>query len=230
MLGRNARPPTLPEMKLEQIVGGLGAGLTGKDEHGVSGDGDREVAASRRRIAVTLLSHFLPMQRSGSQGNGPHVVEARVAVVSGEDPEFGVVNAGAVSGASDGYASFKSPFHPLAGGELIFVEVVLVGEITVAVNVARVTAENEHAALMHDGRVVISGRRWVARRECPAPGFVLAVKPKEVVEHGFPIVAAKDVDGIFVRDNRVFAASCSNKFIAFWHSTPLVHGFEGSEI
>ena len=53
------------------------------------------------------------------------------------------------------YLTFKSPLDPLTGGKLVLVQIVFVGEITVAVDIACVATEHEHAALVNDGRVVI---------------------------------------------------------------------------
>merc|ERR1719334_2758608 len=114
MLRRNASPSAIPKMKLEEVVGGLGARLSGEDEHGISGDGDGEIAAGRRRITMTFLRHFLPMRRARRQGNSPHVVETRIAVVTGENPQLGVVHTRTVSGASNRNSAFKLPFHPLS--------------------------------------------------------------------------------------------------------------------
>ena len=92
-------------MKLEQIVGRLRSRLAGKDEHGISSDGDGEIAARGRRVAVTFLRHFLPMHGAWRQRNRPHVVEPRIAVVTRKNPQLGVIDAGAVSGASNGDAT-----------------------------------------------------------------------------------------------------------------------------
>ena len=45
----------------------------------------------------------------------------------------------------------------MASGEFVLVEVIFVGEITVAVNVACIAAEDKHTALVDYGRMVIPG-------------------------------------------------------------------------
>ena len=47
--------------------------------------------------------------------------------------------------------TFKLPFDPLSCGKFVLVQVIFVGKITVAVNVAGVATKDEHAPLVHDG-------------------------------------------------------------------------------
>lgn len=97
-------------------------------------------------------------------------------------------------------------------------------------DVACVTAKHEHRTAVHIGRMMISRSWWSARRERSAPRFVLDIEPYQIVQHTFAIVAAKHIDGIFVRDYGVLAAPRPNKLIAFEHSFPLQNRFRGREI
>ena len=55
------------------------------------------------------------------------------------------------------------PVDPLAGGELVFIQVVLVSQVGVGVDVTSVAPKHKHAVLEDHGRVVVA---WGRRGTC----------------------------------------------------------------
>jgi hypothetical protein len=115
-------------------------------------------------------------------------------------------------------------------GELVFPQVVPVGQVGVGVDVPRETAKDVHATAVHHRRVVVARRRRRTIGHSPAPRFLLHVKAQQIVQHSFPIVAAEDVDGILIGHHGVLGASSTDKLVAFGHFAPPLHGFERTEV
>ena len=74
------------------------------------------------------------------------------------------------------------------------------------------------------------GCRRISGSESPPPRLVLAVEAEKIIEHGFAIVTAKDVNSVLVSDDGVLTASRADKLIALGHSSPFVNGFERTEV
>lgn len=117
-------------------------------------------------------------------------------------------------------------------GEFVFPQVVFVGQVDVAVNVAGVAAENKHGRLVDDGAVVVARSRQQAAGsdQGTTPRLFLRVKPEEIVEHGLAVVAAKDVERVLVGDQGVLGPSRAHKLVAVGHLAPSVNLFERTEI
>ena len=129
-------------------------------------DDERKGAHGRRLLAELLdLAPRAHRRRRRNELNRPHFVEARVAVVAGEYVHGVVVDDGAVGGARRRRIA-RIPRHPVAGGEAVLVQVVLVAQVRVRVQVARVASENKHAVVVDNGRVVRSRRQMISV-ECP---------------------------------------------------------------
>ncbi len=90
-------------------------------------------------------------------------------------------------------------------------QVVLVAQIGARVEVAtvaefaRVAAKDEHAVLVDDRCVVVAGRGRRAVQGA-APRVVVTVVGDQVVEHVASVIAAEDVQRVFVRAHRVFGS------------------------
>ena len=125
----NSDPQPLLELKLVEVVGDLGPTLPRKDVHAVLHHSHGEIAASRG--AVPTLINFLPLRVGASEIDRPHVIEACVAIVACKNPQAIVEDGGTVGRASRGEVPGNPvfPVDPLAGGELVLVEVVFVAEI-----------------------------------------------------------------------------------------------------
>ena len=159
----DANPQALLEEKLVQVVGDFCAALTRENEHAIVDDSCREVAASGG--AVSSLDDHLPLRLSAGEIDAPHVIESSVTVVTSKDPQSVVVDDSTVGRAS-GWQRANDPvlpIDPLAGLELVLKEVVLVTEVGVGVDVARVATEYKHAVTKHNRGMVVAGswgRAW----------------------------------------------------------------------
>ena len=92
-------------------------------------DDERKGAHGRRLLAELLdLAPRAHRRRRRNELNRPHFVEARVAVVAGEYVHGVVVDDGAVGGARRRRIA-RIPRHPVAGGEAVLVQVVLVAQV-----------------------------------------------------------------------------------------------------
>lgn len=85
-----------------------------------------------------------------------------MSIIAGKYPQSVVEDGCTVGRASRGEVPRDPvfPVDPLAGGEFVLVQVVLVSQVRVGVDVARVAAKHEHAIVEDHSRVVIArGRR-----------------------------------------------------------------------
>ena len=161
----NPNPQPFLEFELVEVVGDLGTTLPRKYVHAVVHHSHGEIAASRG--AVPALIDFLPLGVSAGEIDGPHVVEACVTVIAGENPQTVVEDGGTVGGASRGEIPGDPvlPIDPLTSGELILVEVVLIAEIRIGVDVPGVATEDEHTVVEDNRRVMVAwGRRGTYNR------------------------------------------------------------------
>ena len=159
----NPNPQPLFELELVEVVGDLGPTLPRKHVHAVVYHGHGKIAASRG--AVPALINFLPLGVGAGEINGPHVVEACVTIIACENPQTVVKDGGTMGGTSWGEIPSNPvfPVDPLAGGELVLVEVVFVAEIRVGVDVSGVAAKDEHAVVEDNCRVMVA---WGGRGTC----------------------------------------------------------------
>ena len=159
VLRANPHPDPLFELELVEVVCDSGSALPREDVHAVADDRHGEVAAGRR--AVSALWDLLPLGLIREDVHRPHVVESHVPVVPCKDPQLVLEYSRPVgrSGRGERPCNLVLPIDPLAGGELVLKEVVLVPQVRVGVDVARVAAEHEHTVPENDGGVVVPGRR-----------------------------------------------------------------------
>lgn len=102
------------EIELKQCISYLKPTLSGKNVHApIFSDCYGKIAARRRTFS--LLHNFFPlMWVRGVQGNRPHIVQPCVTVITGKNPQFIVINYGAMCTSCNRYSvSLVPPLDPL---------------------------------------------------------------------------------------------------------------------
>ena len=162
VLCADADPHPLQKLELVEIVGDLGPTLAGEDVHALVHHGHREVAAGRR--AVACLVNLLPLRLPQEEVDGPHIIQPGVPIIASKDPELVVKDGCPMCRAGRGQdtGDLVLPVNPLAGGELVLKQVILVAQVRVGVDVSRVASKDEHAVLEDNSRVVVARCRWSA--------------------------------------------------------------------
>lgn len=103
--------------------------------------------------------------------------------------------------------SSEFPLDPLAILlEFVFKKIVFVCQIGIGMNVAGVTAEYQHRALVHYSRMMVAGCGRLPSGKCILPRLILHIETDQIVQHSFAIIAAKYVNCVFVCDDCVFAS------------------------
>ena len=230
VLRPDPEPLPLVEIELVQVVGDLGPALPRKHVHAVVHNHHGEVATSWG--VVPSLLDLLPLGLARLEVDGPHVVEAGVAVVAGEYPHLVLVHDGAVPGPRRRQGSRHPvfPAHPLRRGELVLVEVVLVAQVRVRVDVSRVAAEDEHAAFVHNGGVVVSWGRRSASVYHAGPRGVAYVAHQKVVQHLPTVVPSEKIHAVAERHHGVLTTGGSDELLTALELLPIVDGLVWAEV